>query len=1150
MATSQVAELAGPSNQQAETQAATSQAAEHSQQAEVQSKNQPNMTSLRIFTNNCRGYTCKKESVIKYVIDKLQPDVINFEETLLKNKTRINLENYFSFCQNRPEGAGGGGIATMVSNSIKSNATKIAQNNQHDEYMVVRLDHIKPALNIFHIYGQVEKRAGPEKVLEGWTQILQELGRIEATQEAILIVGDLNRAIGDDDAGVEGNKKEVSYGGGLVRNLIMSKRYFILNNLSLTKGGPWTRICPGAGTTSCLDLAIGSANLLPFVSNMLIDSKRLFTPRRVVGKTDGALTFTFTDHYPLVIDLEMPKAEKVKERTEPHWNTHKPGVWNKYREVTDSMAEKIEKIIDNDSNVNEEVMEKIEKIQNKIKHITFGKTKPKTEKALRKESEVNLSESEEAKQLMARMTDKMESQVAKVRATKNGRVTQIFGMKDIVAGKRKTIPEAQAIEDPETGDLVVSNAEIKKVTLKYCLKTLEKNEPEEEVKELVKYKEEVHKLRMEDRENDEEFFITDKDFFMTLSKFESTNSTSYDFITKAGIKFKLAVFKLCKRLIESEIFPSRFNLTTLVQLHKKGSARRLENHRFLHLKEWPAKLTEALAVRGMKADIFKAGTKFQIGGCPGQRTVFHLFVIKSLIALRLKFGEACFLTLLDIIKYFDKQSLVDACDALFKAKVNNKLFRVWYKLNEHTEIQVRMGGGGLSARGLAGPVTGQGGKAAALASALNLDLGVNSYFHGSKDEESYGTIRLQPLSYCDDLIRATKDMNTMRAGNFKFSSLAAGKQLSYHPSKSCYLVFGSEQTKAKARIEADEEPVMLGKMILTEKQQEKYLGDILDSRGLKESVKATIKDRTGKVKGSIYELRAVIEDFRMQAVGGTEAAIDLYEACIVPSLLSNCSTWMEIDQEAEDMLDAIQDLFGRVLMQLPASTPRLAIRGALGLLGMKWRVWKEKLLLILALQEQEEGGLARDVLGQQLLMAWPGLGQEVKMICKEVGLPDITLEAVTVTKEAVTEAVKYNNLKQLKLEMQSKGQKLKQMSQTDMSRRRAYLKWSLEEARMALRLETFMFDCRSNMPAKYNRDLKCRACLPAGKSDPVSISKQPDEDQEHLECCNGFAQLWQGLGSYDLQARCQFFMKVKLERLKKQQHEKQQHGKQQQQKRQ
>ena len=178
-----------------------------------------------------------------------------------------------------------------------------------------------------------------------------------------------------------------------------------------------------------------------------------------------------------------------------------------------------------------------------------------------------------------------------------------------------------------------------------------------------------------------------------------------------------------RRFIKNESFPSRFNLTTLVQLPKKGSAQDLDNKRFIHLKEWLARLIEALVVQPMKADIFEAGTKYQIGGCPGQRTVFHLFVVKSNIARMIMIGKGVILTLLDLIKFFDKQSLVDACDALHRAKVNNKFYRVWYQLNSSTQIEVRTGAG-TSARGLAGPVTGQGGGGAALASALNLDLGL------------------------------------------------------------------------------------------------------------------------------------------------------------------------------------------------------------------------------------------------------------------------------------------------------------------------------------------------------------------------------------------------------------------------------------------
>ena len=135
---------------------------------------------------------------------------------------------------------------------------------------------------------------------------------------------------------------------------------------------------------------------------------------------------------------------------------------------------------------------------------------------------------------------------------------------------------------------------------------------------------------------------------------------------------------------------------------------------------------------------------------------------------------------------------------------------------------------------------------------------------------------------------------------------------------------------------------MFGKSLLQEKNQEKYLGDILDSQGLAESVEATVKDRNAKVKGSLYELRALVEDVRMQAVGGLGAAIDLYESCIVTSLLANCSTWTEIKKKSEEDLDALQDLFCRVLLQVPQSTPKLSARAALGLLGMSLRIKKEK----------------------------------------------------------------------------------------------------------------------------------------------------------------------------------------------------------------
>ena len=135
---------------------------------------------------------------------------------------------------------------------------------------------------------------------------------------------------------------------------------------------------------------------------------------------------------------------------------------------------------------------------------------------------------------------------------------------------------------------------------------------------------------MDEKEDETDFEISLENFFLTLVKFESKKSLTYSFIINSGLKYRLAMLKLCERFIKKEVFPKSFDITTLVQLPKKGSQLYLDNSRFLHMKLWLPRLCEAVTVRGMKDDILAAGTKFQIGGCTGQRTQFHLFVVRSL----------------------------------------------------------------------------------------------------------------------------------------------------------------------------------------------------------------------------------------------------------------------------------------------------------------------------------------------------------------------------------------------------------------------------------------------------------------------------------------------------------------------------------------
>ena len=117
-------------------------------------------------------------------------------------------------------------------------------------------------------------------------------------------------------------------------------------------------------------------------------------------------------------------------------------------------------------------------------------------------------------------------------------------------------------------------------------------------------------------------------------------------------------------------------------------------------------------------------------------------------------------------------------------------------------------------------------------------------------------------------------------------------------------------------------------------------------------------------------------------------------------------------------MDKLQDTFVRALLKLPLSTPKASLRAAFGLLGMAWWVKAAKVLMVMSIRGQEEGGAGQGGARGAPAMGFPGLGQEVTQICKEMGIPDASRQEVK--KEEVKNAIKINHLTSLKSKMVGK----------------------------------------------------------------------------------------------------------------------------------
>ena len=337
------------------------------------------------------------------------------------------------------------------------------------------------------------------------------------------------------------------------------------------------------------------------------------------------------------------------------------------------------------------------------------------------------------------------------------------------------------------------------------------------------------------------------------------------------------MFFLFKTVWDNETKPDQWKQTTLIQLYKgKGDPCDFSNQRFIHMKDYIPKSFEQIVVSKVKPKIVSNVSKFQIGALPGHQASEHLFVIKSTVALYMWLNLPMILQFYDIRKFFDSESLRDAMNSMYHCGVKGKLYRLLFELNKSNTIKIKTGVGETNSIE-SGETFSQGSIAGGLISSGNLDHSINSFFKNSIYEPSYINLRLQPLIYQDDLARCSLDVKSAHAGNQFIETCLETKLLDLHSDKSCFLLVGTSKNVECLRKDLRINPLTLYRKELKEKTSEKYLGDLIHNAGNAASVRETVNDRYNKTVALIIEARAIIEDCRINTVGGLGAGIEIWE---------------------------------------------------------------------------------------------------------------------------------------------------------------------------------------------------------------------------------------------------------------------------------
>ena len=339
-------------------------------------------------------------------------------------------------------------------------------------------------------------------------------------------------------------------------------------------------------------------------------------------------------------------------------------------------------------------------------------------------------------------------------------------------------------------------------------------------------------------------------------------------------------------------------------------------------------------------------------------------------------------------------------------------------------------------------------------------------------------------------------------GNDKVEAMAETKLLDFNLEKSCIIIIGQGKKKIEMENQFRATPPLLYGQEVQIVTEEKYLGDQISTGGLSSSILATIKKRQGLVIGKIFEIKAVLDDCRSHVTGGIQTGLDIWEMSVIPYLTNNSESWSGLSSAAVQELDNLQNLFYRVLLQVPTGCPIPMMYWDCAGFSMQNRILKKKLMFLHHVATLDKDSIAHQIYCTQKRLMLPGLVEDCSEMLAKWQVCDITEYTPGQWKTLVSKKMEEKNTNDLLENMKRNYKKIDHnIMKKEKFEIKPYMKeLHLSEARDRFRLRSFMTKTvKSNFSSdrKYMADLW--SCWHCPKVD----------SQTHIKVCPAYQMLRQ-----------------------------------------
>ena len=637
--------------------------------------------------------------------------------------------------------------------------------------------------------------------------------------------------------------------------------------------------------------------------------------------------------------------------------------------------------------------------------------------------------------------------------------------------KIKKKPMNSAKIRKENGDITDNSTEVLAAKRSYFQKlysketqTTEETEKENEIKKKM--------LKMFKVGNDSclNARITEEELDVSIKR-SKNGAPGPDQITNMMLKscngiIRPSLTEIVNDIKEDELeFPESWELGDIISFFKgKGDPYDMMYQRGITLTSCVLKILENVVGCRIEPVIRENSTPLQGGGKKGESPEEYLFVLQTLIDKNKQANKPTKLIITDVEKAFDQAWRLGVFDNLMKRGINGETLRLIWKMNNNAKARIKENSITHSKEFEVEESIKQGGGLSAILYGQHIS-GVIEDLEKEELGLKIGSIHVPALAWQDDITLLPKDEEEepIMIHHFENSTDRNRVKLAIEM-KTKALTIGED---------VNTDPTVMKNKIVKETLQAKILGYIFNTKGDPET---QLEDRETESIAMMANMGLSIQENHMGRIY-LRSLLVLYEKCFVHKMLHGLSG-IPMNKQHWEKLELVDRRVLRNFLNLPSSTPKVSLYNELGMIPIKFMLWRRKLGMWWRLNRKESNILMKECVKEQINLSLPWMLGLNKIACKlEIDLND----AKKLSKEQWKIHVKGKVLNMTKYYLETEIKELKGYNnnikdEIMVGKKKRYTSLTQKKAKIWFRMRADIIDPAPREPYSSVSIWKCKFC--------------------------------------------------------------------------